>query len=55
MKDRFAPDFRSIVIFVILLVIHLILPRLKVKKVSPIFLIVISAFLGIVFFGILGD
>ena len=54
LKDGFAPDFRAILIFVILLAIRLVLPRLKVKKVSPIFLIVISAFLGILFYGILG-
>lgn len=53
-KDGFAPDFRAIVIFMVLLAICLILPRLKVKKVSPIVLIVISAFLGILFYGILG-
>ena len=55
MQDGFSPDFRAIVILAILLVIRLILPRLKVKKVSPMFLIVISAFLGILFYGILGD
>lgn len=54
LKGGFDPDFRAILIFVILLANRLALPRLKVKKVSPIFLIVISAFLGILFYGILG-
>lgn len=53
-KDSFKPDLRAIVIFVILLMIRLVLPRLRVKKVSPICLIAVSAFLGILFYGILG-
>lgn len=53
-NDSVSPDFCAVAIMAVLLAVRLVLPRLKVKKVSPIVLIVISAFLGILFYGILG-
>ncbi len=51
--DTFSPDIKGIAIFAIILVIGLIYKKLKKKKISPILLIIISAILGIVFYGIL--
>lgn len=51
-QSGFSADIWAIVILIILAVINLIFSRLKNKKLSPIMIIVISAILGIVFYGV---
>ena len=46
-----APDLRSIIIFMILFVVSFLLKKIWKKKLSPILMIVLSAVLGIVFWG----
>ena len=53
--DAVSFDYRAIGIFVILLLARLILPRVGIKKVSPIVMIVASAFLGLLFYGAIGE
>ena len=50
--ENFAYDVRSIVLTIILVTVMFALPFLLKKKISPILLIVISAVLGIVIYGI---
>lgn len=45
--DTFKPDFREIVVFVIIAVIAAVYKKIKEKRISPIFLIIISAFMGV--------
>lgn len=52
-QSGFFADIWAIVILIILAVINLIFSRSKNKKLSPIMIIVISAILGIVFYGVL--
>ncbi|MBQ4121929.1 MAG: chromate transporter [Clostridia bacterium] len=52
--DPIVIDFRAGIIFLVLVLFRLVLPQIGIKKVSPIFLIVISAVLGVVFYGVLG-
>ena len=46
-----APDLRSIIIFMILFAVSFLLKKIWKKKLSPILMIVLSAVLGIVFWG----
>lgn len=50
-QSGFSADVWAIVILIILAVINLIFSQSKNKKLSPIMIIVISAILGIVFYG----
>ncbi len=52
--DAVAFDWRALVIFSIVAIIHIVYKRLKKKTVSPILLIIISALLGMLFYGLLG-
>lgn len=46
----FSPDFKGMIILAIILSISLIFKKIKKKKASPIFLLIISAGLGILFY-----
>ena len=46
-----VPDLRSIIIFMILFAVSFLLKKIWKKKLSPILMIVLSAVLGIVFWG----
>jgi chromate transporter len=48
----FSFDLKSMIIFVILAVISVVFSKIRKKSFSPIFLILVSATLGILFFGI---
>ncbi len=50
--DAFRPDLRALFILVILFAIHFIAPKLKIKHLSPIVMILIAAGLGILFYGV---
>ncbi len=50
--DAMAPDMRAIAIFGVLTAVHLLWKRLRKKKPSPIVMILISAALGAVAYGI---
>ena len=45
-------DFKAIVIFGIIALTHIIYKKLTKKKISPILLIILSAILGIIFYGL---
>ena len=51
--DTFAFDWRALVIFTIIATIHIVYKKVKKKAISPILLILISAVLGIIFYGFL--
>lgn len=51
--DEFQFNWKEIVIFFAVALIGLIYKKIKEKKISPIFLIVISAALGMIFYGVL--
>ena len=48
----FAPDFKGIIIFAILVAIALLFRKIKKKKPSPILMILISAGLGMLFYSV---
>ena len=50
-KSGAAPDYKSIIIFLILFAVSFLVKKLWKKKLSPILMIVFSAVLGIVFRG----
>ena len=50
LQDDVSCDLGAIAIFVLLLLVNLVLPRVGMKKVSPICMILLSAVLGIVFY-----
>ena len=47
-------DWRALVVFLIVATIHFCFKRVKKKAPSPIVLIILSAFLGIIFYGLIG-
>ncbi len=47
-------DWKALVIFLIIAIVHLCHKKLKKKAPSPIILIIISALLGILFYGLIG-
>ena len=51
-RGGFTPDVKGMVIFAILITIALIWKKIKKKKPSPIFMILISAGLGMVFYSV---
>lgn len=53
-SDAFAFDWRALVIFTIIAIIHIVYKKVKKKAISPILLILISAILGIIFYGFFG-
>ena len=53
-SDTFVFDWRALVIFTIIATIHIVYKKVKKKAISPILLILISAVLGIIFYGFLG-
>ncbi len=52
--DSFAFDWRSVVVFGIVAVVGFLSKKLVKKKASPVFLIFVSALLGMLLFGVLG-
>lgn len=50
-KSGAEPDYKSIIIFLILFAVSFLVKKLWKKKLSPILMIVFSAVLGIVFWG----
>ena len=52
--DSLQFDWRALVIFLMIAVIHIAFKKIKKKAPSPIILILISALLGILFYGVLG-
>ncbi len=50
-KDHIKFDYKSLIIFVIILIIGLLFEKFKKKSASPIILILIAAVLGIIFYG----
>lgn len=46
-------DWKALVIFAIVALIHIIYKKITTKKISPIILIIISAVLGIIFYGLI--
>ncbi len=51
--NEILPDLKGIAILAILLIIHFVSPKLFKKKPTPVVMILIAAFLGIFFYGIL--
>ncbi len=51
--DSVSFDWKALVIFGIIATIHVLYKKIRKKAISPILLIIISAFLGILFYGIL--
>lgn len=51
--DAFTFDYKGIIIFAILAVIYILVKKFKKKDLSPILLILISAVLGMVMYGLL--
>lgn len=51
-QDRISPDYKSIAILGILIVFRILCQKLFRKKPTPIFMILLSAGLGILFWGI---
>lgn len=49
----FSPDFKGLIILVILFIIAITFKKIKSKKPSPILMIGISALLGIIFYGLI--
>ncbi len=52
--DAVSFDWKALVIFAIIALIHIIYEKITTKKISPIILIIISAVLGIIFYGLIG-
>ncbi len=48
--DSIIFEFRGIIIFLLLVLIHIIFKKIKRKNPSPIFMILISAVMGIIFY-----
>ena len=51
-KDTFSPDYKAMIIFAVLIAIGIFVRKVAKKKVSPIIMIIISAALGMVFYGL---
>ncbi|MBR0466296.1 MAG: chromate transporter [Clostridia bacterium] len=51
-KEKLNIDYKAIIIFAIITLLSFVLKKIKRKKPSPIILIITSAFLGIVIYGI---
>ena len=51
--DTFSFDWKSLVIFTIVATTHIVYKKVTTKAISPIILILISAVLGIIFYGLL--
>jgi chromate transporter len=51
--DAVVFDWKSLVIFAIIALTHIIYKKITTKKISPIILIIISAVLGVVFYGLI--
>ena len=51
--DKFLFDYKAVIIFAIVSIIHLIYKKFKKKNISPIILIGVSAFLGIILYGLI--
>jgi chromate transporter len=47
-------DWKALVIFGIIALVHIVYKLITKKKISPIILIIISAVLGIIFYGLIG-
>ncbi len=54
LQSALAPDGRSTIIFFLLIAIHIVFQKVRKKAPSPILMILISAGLGILFWGISG-
>lgn len=52
--DTVIFDWRALVIFTIITSIHIVYKRIRKKSISPILLIIISAGLGMLLYGVLG-
>ena len=52
--DTVAFDWKALVIFGIIALVHIVYKLITKKKISPIILIIISAVLGIIFYGLIG-
>lgn len=46
-------DWKALVVFIIIATVHIVYKKLKKKTISPIILILISAVLGMIFYGLL--
>lgn len=51
LSGGFSPDYKSIIIFFILIAVSFFVKRIWKKKLSPILMIVLSAVLGVIFWG----
>lgn len=51
LSGGFSPDYKSIIIFFILIAVSFFVKKIWKKKLSPILMIVLSAVLGIIFWG----
>ena len=52
--DTVAFDWKALVIFGIIALVHIVYKLITKQKISPIILIIISAVLGIIFYGLIG-
>ena len=52
-NSTFSFDYKALSIFVCIVIISLLYKRIKKSNISPIFLIFISAFLGIILYGVI--
>ncbi len=51
-KSAMSPDYKSIIIFLMLIGVSFFVKKIWKKKLSPILMIVLSAVLGIIFWGV---
>ncbi len=51
--DKFIFDYKALIIFAIISIVHIVYKNVKKKSISPIILIVISAVLGLILYGLI--
>lgn len=52
--DAFLFDWRALVIFIVVACLYVVYKKIKKKSISPIFLIIVAALLGMLLYGVLG-
>ena len=51
--DKFFLDYKAVIIFAVVSILHLVYKKVKKKSISPIILIAVSAVLGIILYGLI--
>ena len=52
--DKLTFDYKALIIFSVVAITHIIIKRVFKKSISPILLIILSAILGLIFYGLIG-